>query len=205
MSIFDAVMHHLHEMAGAGRTAIHIALFRPRIAAFAFLRALHIAHARGECCKNRVEPLHRFGRSADHHAIAALEPPHAAGGADIDIVQFLLGELFRAPHVILVESVAAIDDGIARLQQSGQGIDGFFGNGAGRQHHPHGAWFFQAPHQVGEIRRTHGAAAGDFLHRIGAVIINDTAMTGTHQTQADIATHSAEADDAQLHVVTPDR
>ena len=87
--VLDAVVHHLDEVAGAGRTAVQIALLggaglaRPSGGA---RRGVAAGRQRRE---DRVEPLDRFGLAADHQAVAALEPPHAAAGADVDVVQAL--------------------------------------------------------------------------------------------------------------------
>ena len=51
--------------------------------------------------------------AADHHAIAALEAPDAARGADIDIVHAFLAQGLGTADVVLVEAVAAVDDDVA--------------------------------------------------------------------------------------------
>ena len=69
--VLDAVVDHLHEVAGA--------------------RVAEVAPAvrRGEHVEDRREPLHRVLVAADHHAVADLEPPDAAGRADVDVVDAL--------------------------------------------------------------------------------------------------------------------
>ena len=39
-----------------------------------------------QCFENRIELLHGFFRAANHHAVAAIESPDAAAGADIHVV-----------------------------------------------------------------------------------------------------------------------
>ena len=57
--------------------------------------------------------------AADHHAIAALDAPDAAAGADIDIVRGPCSfSALRAADIVLPKGVAAVDDDVVRLQQS---------------------------------------------------------------------------------------
>ena len=85
-AVFDAVVHHLHEVPGARRPAVNVAFFGGAAEFFAAGSARNVAASRRQRFENRIEPLHRFFRAADHHAVAALESPHAAAGADVDVV-----------------------------------------------------------------------------------------------------------------------
>src|SRR5260370_34357272 len=84
-AVFDAVMDHLDEMPGADRAGMDIALLDPGIASLAPRGARDIADARRERGENRVEPVDHGLVAADHHAIAALDAPDAASGADVPI------------------------------------------------------------------------------------------------------------------------
>ena len=53
--------------------------------------------------------------AANHHAVAALEPPDAAARPDVHVVDALGGELLRAPDVVDVVRIATVDQDIARL------------------------------------------------------------------------------------------
>src|SRR6478672_8404344 len=85
-SILDPVMDHLHEMAGAVRPAMQIALFGRPAKFVAAWRARHFATARCERGENRVETLNYLCVATDHHAITTFQAPDAATGSDIDIV-----------------------------------------------------------------------------------------------------------------------
>src|SRR5260221_9855858 len=87
--VFDTVMHHLDEMAGAVRAAMNIAALRRAAFPGAARRSLDRADAGRERGEDRVEPPDRLGLAADHHAIAALQPPDAAPRPDIDVVDAL--------------------------------------------------------------------------------------------------------------------
>ena len=70
--------------------------------------------------EDRIEAIDRFLVASDHQAVAAIEAPHAAAGAAIDIVNALGLECFGPPDVVLVEGVAAVDDGVARIEEVGE-------------------------------------------------------------------------------------
>src|SRR5665811_1600263 len=102
-SVLDAVMHHLDEVARAGRTGMDVAAFGTGIAFRAVRRTRNIAQPRSECCEDRVEAIHCLLRAADHHAVAAIYPPDAAGRAAIDVVNALVGQFFGATDIVFVE------------------------------------------------------------------------------------------------------
>ena len=83
-----------------------------------------VAAARCEGGEDRVEMLHHVALAADHHAIAALEAPDAAAGADVDIVDALGRQLLGAADVVDVIGIAAVDQDIAALEMGQQIGDG---------------------------------------------------------------------------------
>ena len=98
--VLHAVVDHLHEVArrrrrrsGASRPAGRARRGSARAAATRLLVA------------------------ADHHAVADLEAPDAAGGADVDVVDARSVELGGAAHVVVPVGVAAVDDRVARVEQ----------------------------------------------------------------------------------------
>src|SRR5262249_45757594 len=88
-AVLDAVVDHLYEMPGAARTAVEVAALRARVASVASRRARNVAFAGRKRGKNRIEQFERTAVAADHHAVAALEAPHAAAGADVEIMHAL--------------------------------------------------------------------------------------------------------------------
>src|SRR5690242_18134114 len=129
-------MHHLDEMARAGRTAIEVALFDARIAPRSARSRRNRAAARRQRGEDRVEMIGRFAVSADHHAIAALEAPNAAARSDIEIADALGIEQLGMGHVLLDTGIAAIDQGVAGLEKSGELALRAVPGRAGRQHDP---------------------------------------------------------------------
>ena len=60
------------------------------------------------------------GLAADHQAVAALQAPDAAAGADIGVVNAARLQLLGAANVVDVIRVAAIDDDVALLHARGK-------------------------------------------------------------------------------------
>ena len=81
-AVLDAVVDHLHEVAGAVSAAMQIAV-RRSAAGRADRRHARAGRERGE---DRLEARDGVAFAADHQAVAALEAEHAAAGADIDVV-----------------------------------------------------------------------------------------------------------------------
>ena len=115
-------MNHLDEVSGADRTGVDIALLDPCIASIASGGARDIAETRRQRSEDRIEAIHHFLVAADHHAVAPVDAPDAAGSADVDIMYAALLQSLAAAHVILPEGVAAIDDDVAGPHQL-QGFD----------------------------------------------------------------------------------
>ena len=76
-------------------------------------RARNIAAAWRKRAEDRVEMLHDIALAADHHAIAALQAPHAAAGADIDVMDPLGVQLLGAANVVDVIGIAAVNQDVA--------------------------------------------------------------------------------------------
>src|SRR4051794_7371557 len=110
-------MDHLDEVPGADRAGMDIALLDTGVAAVAAGGARDIADSRRQCLEDRIEPADHGFVAADHHAIAALNAPDAAGGADVDIMQPVFPERLAAADVVLPKGVAAVDDDILGLHQ----------------------------------------------------------------------------------------
>src|SRR5579883_3037545 len=103
--VLDPVMDHLDEMAGADGPAMDIAALRARIAAIAAGSSLDLPQTGCERGEKRIKALHHVPRTADHKAIAAFQPPNAAGGADVEIVDSALSQGRGTADVIAIEAV----------------------------------------------------------------------------------------------------
>src|SRR5207302_7426186 len=139
-TVLDAVVDHLDEAPGAAGTAMHVAALDTRIATFAVGRDLYVARAGSQGAEDRIEAIDRFPFAPDHQAVATIEAPDAAAGAAIDILNTFDLQGLCPPYVVLVEGVAAIDDGVARLKERAQLRDRGLGDFARRQHDPDRPW-----------------------------------------------------------------
>ncbi|MNG82637.1 hypothetical protein D3C79_413460 [compost metagenome] len=192
-------MHHFHVVPGTGWAGVDVAVFGTLVLAAAAMGTRDVTHARGQRLEQRLQALEHVLFATDHHAVATVQAPHTARGADIQVMQPALGQLGGAAHVVLVEGVAAIDDRIARLQQFGQLGDGLLGGLASGQHDPHRARCFQLLYQRTEVVRTLGALALQAGDGLTVAIVYHGAVAGAHQAPCDIAAHAAQPDDSQLH------
>src|SRR5207302_10910268 len=98
-------VHHLHEVPRACGPGVNVAALRPLVAAFPARRPPDRAVSRRERVEDRIEHVDDMLVAADHQAIAALQPPHAAGSSDIDVVDAASRAFPVAADTILVEAV----------------------------------------------------------------------------------------------------
>ena len=115
--VLDAVVHHLHEVAGARGPAVQVAdLLGRGIAGRDPACARRGLDARRERAEDRIEPCDRAVGSTDHQAEAAFESEHPAARPAVDVVDLLAQRAARARDVVAVEAVAAVDDRVARRE-----------------------------------------------------------------------------------------
>src|SRR5260221_581972 len=146
-AVFNSVVNHLYEVACTVRTAMQIAFFGGAGGLFAAWCAVDVAAAGRQRFENRVEVFHHFVFAADHLAVAALQSPHAAAGANIDVVNALGLQLFGAANVVDVVGVAAVDQNVASGEFRDQFTDRSIDHGRGN-HQPDGARLLQFLHAI---------------------------------------------------------
>jgi hypothetical protein len=151
--------------------------------------------------RQRVKAQHGLGVATDHHAIAALQAPDTARSADVDVVQAFFRQRLGTTDVILIEGVAAIDDGIARFEQGAQGVDGVFGRCACWQHDPDRSWLGQTGNQGRQVGHAAGAFGGERIDKGCIAIVNNGGVPVEHQAPRDIAAHAAQSNNPELHVL----
>src|SRR5258706_486559 len=81
--------------------SMHKAFGDTRIGFFPVWRFGDGARARRQALEDRVKAIHRRLVATDHHAIAALQPPHSARRADIEIDDARLRQRLRAADIVL--------------------------------------------------------------------------------------------------------
>ncbi len=84
----------------------------------------------GSSCATAV-----FG-TAEHHAVAALESPDAAAGADVNVVNAFVAEHLRAADVVFEIGIAAVDEDVAGFHLLRDGLGGGFCRRSRGDHKP---------------------------------------------------------------------
>ena len=160
------------------------------------------AHAGRQSFENRVQVIEGRCVAANHHAVTAVQPPHAAAGADIDVANAFAFEGLGSAHIVLVIGVAAIDDDVTAVQHFAQGVHCGFGDGACRQHDPDCARRLELLHKRGQILTGRGPFFGQLGHAGGVGVEHHTIVSVAHQSAHNIAAHTAEANHSKLHDVS---
>ncbi len=88
-----------------------------------------------QALENWREGFHLCRVATDHQAVTAFQPGNTAAGASVNMVDAHRLQFGGAPQVIVVMRVAAIDDGVAWLQQGCQ-LPQQFVDCCGRNHQP---------------------------------------------------------------------
>ena len=173
--VLDPVVDHLHEVA---RTR------RPDVEEAARL---------GQVLQERLDVLVGGGVTADHHAVALLQPPDPAGHAGVEEADALLRRLGGAALRVAEVRVAAVDDDVAVLEQAEDRLEGVLGRVAGRDHQPHDAGLRELR---GELDQRVGRPLG-VRPRIGLDRVAVLAQPLDH-----VGAHPAEADHSEIHVIS---
>ena len=158
-----------------------------------------VAGARRQRLEDRIEPVDHGLVAADHHAIAALDAPDAAGGADIEIMDAARLQRLAAADVVLPEGVAAVDDDVAgsisfasasivssvilpagSITQAVRGFSSFLTKSSS-------AFAPAAP------------SAASARDRLLVLVVDDGGMAMLHQPADDVASHPPQADHSELH------
>ena len=112
--------------------------------------------------------------AADHLAVAALESPDAAAGADVHVVNAFRAEFLGAADVVVVIGIAAVDEDVAGFELGDEiverGVDD-----AGGNHEPDGAGLLEFLDEVVERVAAGGAFAGKLFDGLGAAVVDDAA------------------------------
>ena len=146
--------------------------------------------------------LHLVIGAADHHAIAALKPPDAAAGADVDIIDAFRHQLMGAADIVDIVGIAAVDDRVASFERR-QEIGDRLVDDRGGNHEPDRARLLQLLGQVGERGAADRLFLDEFLDGLGRHV-EDHAFMAVGQEPADhVGAHPPESDHSKLHDTAP--
>ena len=178
-SIFNSVVNHLHKVAATIGTAMQIALLRGAWHIFTRGSDRNCSLAWRQRAKDWIQSLHACFWPANHLAVAAIKTPHTARSSNINIVNARLGQFLGAANVVLVITVAAINQRVAlgKVRRN-------FGDGLvhirGWNHHPNTARCWKFGDHVLNAGRGNGALRGQCFHGISRHIKGHNFMFGLH-------------------------
>src|SRR5262249_52941819 len=130
----------------------------------------NVADAGRQSLENRVKMLDGLPGPANHHAVAALQAPDAAAGANINVVDAAFFQFLRTPHVVLEVGIAAVNDDVAGFELLSQRHYSLFGGTSGGNHDPGSARLFQFGNKIIQGRGADGAFLAQFLHVLRAEV-----------------------------------
>ena len=189
-------------MAGAVCAAVQIAVLRRSALGRAVRRARDIPAPWRERGKDRVEMLHDACLAADHHAVAAFQPPHPAAGPDIDIVDPSRHQLLGAPDVVDVIGIAAVDQDVVGLER-GQNVGDRLVDDRRRHHQPYRPRLLQFFDEIRERGRPYGMFRGELTDRFWRHVEDHALMASLEKPPDHVGAHPAEADHSELHGNSP--
>ncbi len=200
--VFDAVVHHLHEMAGAVRAAVQEALLGRGGGAAAPGRSRRAADAGRERREDRLQVPDDIGFAADHEAVAAVLSGDAAARPHVDVVVTESAQLPCASDVVAVVRVAPVDHDVGAVQVRHQ-LGEHLVDDTGRHHHPDRPRRGHFRHQLRERCR----ADGTFLLHAGnhrrPRVVDNAFVPLRHQAAHHARAHSTQADHSELHLASP--
>ncbi len=138
--------------------------------------------------------------AANHLAVAAIESPNSAAGADIHVVNSFRLQFFGAANVVNVVGVAAVDQDIASRQLWQQVADGGIDHRR-RNHQPNGARLLQFLYKIIERSCAGGAFAAQLLHACRAAVIHHAGVVIFLEPSHHVGTHPPQTDHSELHSV----
>ena len=100
--VLDAVVHHLHEVAGTDAPHVGVAALG----------------CEGE--EDRLRDRDRLRTAPDHDAVAVLQAPHAPRGTGVHEMDAPLGQPFGVGDGLFVVRVAPVDHEVALLPEAGR-------------------------------------------------------------------------------------
>ena len=173
--VLHPVVHHLHEMPGAVWPAVQIAM------------SARCRRCGCDCGVGSAEPspgamvlkigssrADDFGLAADHQAVAALEPPHAAAGSAIDVVDVL-----PSARLLGADDVVAVDRSFRRRSPCRRAPAGPpAGSSVGRPPTAAGSishtarGLLQLLHEITQRGRTRRALARQAFHRLAVHVVD---------------------------------
>ena len=150
--------------------------------------------------EERIETAHDVRFAADHQAVAALETPHAAARAAVDVVKTMGRQSLRPVHVVPIVRVAAVDDHVARRQDRDELCERVVHDGGGN-HQPHDARCRELRDEIAERRAADRAVADERTNRVRGYVVHYAVEVVAQPAPYHVGAHAPQTDHAYLHRV----
>src|SRR6185437_16686693 len=128
----------------------------------------------------------------------ALQSPHAATGAGVDVVEALGAQGLGAAEIVDVVGVAAVNQDVAALEPLRKIRHRLFDH-CRRYHHPGYARLFEFRLEVIERGRADCTLFHQRLHRVGTYVEDHALMTAMQEPPHHVGAHPAQTDHTHLH------
>ncbi len=190
VAVFDAVVHHLHVVAGAARADVRDA------------RA--VFDLRGDLGQDRRHVVVARALAARHQRRAVARAFLAARHAHAEEADARGAQLRGAPLGVAEVLVAAVDQHVAFAEQRPQRRDGLVDDLARLDQHDEAAWPAQHGQQIGQrLERVHASGGGlrrEALDRIRPRVPPADREAVVRDVERQVLSHDAEADDADIQL-----
>ena len=189
IGVFDAIVHHLDEVAGTVKTDMGDARL-----AFGLCR---------DGFENRLQRLPGFFGTTRHHGRTKQRAFLAAGNAAPDEMQAASADFLLTTNGVREVGVACVDDDVARFHEVGERVDHGVGRFAGLDHDDGGARLDEAVHEfLKRLRRIELAFGAVLVHElfgtgVGAVEHGDLVAV-VSEIACEAAAHGSQTDDADV-------
>src|SRR5437870_306479 len=157
-----------------------------------------VGDAAGEALEVRIQATHDVRLAADHEAVAALEPEHAAAGAAVHVVEPVAGEPARAIDVVAVVGVPAVDDGVTAREAGGNALERRIDD-ARRDHEPDDARLGELFDEGVQRRGAGRALAHESLYGGRRDVVHHAGVAPAEQATHHVRAHATQPDHADLH------
>lgn len=201
-AVFDAVVDHFHEMAGAVRATVQITLLGRAAHLLAAGRFRNAALPRSERREDGLEMLQCRLLAADHHAVAPFQSPYASARADVNVVNRVRRQFLSAADVIHVVRVPAVDHDVTRLQKRHEVTDGVVHHRRWN-HQPDRTRRRELRDQIGERRRSHGSLPRQLSDRLWRHVEHHALVPFSDDAPRHVGAHPSQTDHSQLHLCSP--
>ena len=185
VTVFDAVVDHLHVVAGTtipDPAAAGLAVVRPG----------------GDALEHVADQRPGRGIATGHDGGPVPGAFLAAGDPDAEKADTLCCQFLPAPLTVFEKRVSAVDDDVARFQVWQQTFDDQIDHLPGGRHQKYGAWPGQRGRQPGKIVTGHDGRVGgelgdEIIGNAGGSVVDRDPESVVGHIEGDVAAHDAEA------------